>query len=143
MKEIKHNSLCETETFETISDNDIKKALECCGNQIACTDGCPLDDLGGIDKCIHTLLLNALDLINRQQAVINEKDEIIKAQADCIFTLERALENKTTEFKSYKSLYDDLKAENLETIKVIKNVKTEAIKEFCKKRGIEYVENDV
>ena len=58
-----------------MTDNEIKKALECCGNQIACTDGCPLDDLGGIDKCIHTLLLNALDLINRLQAKNKEFDE--------------------------------------------------------------------
>ena len=36
MKKINHNSLCETETFESISDNDIKKALECCSKGNHC-----------------------------------------------------------------------------------------------------------
>ena len=53
-----------------MTDEQIVKALECCGNMNECKKECPLDDLGGIDKCIHTLMLNALALIKRQQAEI-------------------------------------------------------------------------
>lgn len=52
-----------------MKDNEIIKALEICGDCGHCTE-CPFDDLGGIDKCMHTLILNALDLINRQKAEI-------------------------------------------------------------------------
>ena len=33
---------------------------------------------GGIDKCMHTLLLNALDLIKRQKAEIEEKSNKLR-----------------------------------------------------------------
>ena len=55
-------------------DNDIIKALDICGHLDACAD-CPLGCLEGVDKCMHTLLLNALDLINRQ------KEEIERVKA--------------------------------------------------------------
>ena len=57
-----------------MTDNEIIKAFTICANQGACKD-CPLDDLGGVERCMHTLLLNALDLINRQQAEIAELKE--------------------------------------------------------------------
>ena len=67
-----------------MTDEQIVKALECCGNMNECKKECPLDDLGGIDKCIHTLMLNALDLIKRQQAEIEDlkadKEALINGQ---------------------------------------------------------------
>ena len=62
-----------------MTDEQIVKALECCGNMNECKKECPLDDLGGIDKCIHTLMLNALALIKRQQAEI---ERLQKESAD-------------------------------------------------------------
>lgn len=59
-----------------MTDEQIVKALECCGNMNECKKECPLDDLGGIDKCIHTLMLNALDLIKRQQAEIEKLNKV-------------------------------------------------------------------
>lgn len=53
-----------------MTDIEIIKALECCGNMNECKSECALGDLSGIEYCIHTLMLNALDLINRQQAEI-------------------------------------------------------------------------
>ena len=61
-----------------MTDEQIVKALECCGNMNECKKECPLDDLGGIDKCIHTLMLNALDLIKRQQAEIERYKGVIR-----------------------------------------------------------------
>ena len=63
------------------TDNEIIKALEICGDCGHCTE-CPFDDLGGIDKCMHTLILNALDLINRQKAEIESLTEKLEAMGD-------------------------------------------------------------
>ena len=52
-----------------MTDNEITKALDICSHLEACAD-CPFGSLEGTDKCMHTLLLNALDLINRQKAEI-------------------------------------------------------------------------
>ena len=49
-----------------MTDEQIVRALECCGNMKECKKECPLGDVGGIDKCIHTLLLDALELIKRK-----------------------------------------------------------------------------
>lgn len=51
-----------------MSDNEIKKALECCADEHrGCTDYCPY--VGKI-SCAFDLRKDALDLINRQQAEI-------------------------------------------------------------------------
>lgn len=53
-----------------MTDEQIVRALECCGEMKDCKKECPLGDVGGIDKCMHTLMLDALELIKRQQAAI-------------------------------------------------------------------------
>lgn len=64
-----------------MTDEQIVKALECCGNMNECKKECPLGDVGGIDKCIHTLMLDALELVKRQQAEIERlKQEVIELQ---------------------------------------------------------------
>ena len=63
-----------------------------------------LDDVA---KRVFKLCGLALDLINRQKAEIER-------------------------LQHYKQSYDELKAEHLETIKAIKQVESEAIKEFIK-----------
>ena len=52
--------------MQAMSDEDIKKALECCVS----TDDCKKCPLGGTHQCYPTLEKNALDLIYRQQAEI-------------------------------------------------------------------------
>ena len=77
-----------------MTDEQIVKALECCGNMNECKKECPLDDLGGIDKCIHTLMLNALDLIKRQQAEIDHLREATKkVKSDLKYYLDTNEEN--------------------------------------------------
>lgn len=52
-----------------LTDNEIIKALENCGNVGECQK-CPLNEMGqGISLCIPHLTQNALDLIKRKQAV--------------------------------------------------------------------------
>ena len=99
-----------------MTDEQIIKALEWCGNQTACTDGCPLDDLGGIDKCVHTLLLNALDLINRQKAEI---------------ALLKKVEEVAIKQKAEIELLQKAKADDVSLAYQV--AKTEAIKEFAER----------
>ena len=56
-----------------MTDKDIIKALKCCGNVANCCDECPIiSKLKDDCKCCQYLSANALDLINRQQAEIEE-----------------------------------------------------------------------
>ena len=64
-----------------------------------------------------SILWNVLDLINRQQAEIGRLNIDLKAM--------RGAAN------SYKAHYEDLKSENLETIKILKTAKFETVKEFA------------
>ena len=50
-------------------DNEIIKALNCCENDKNCSD-CPLDKLKCVGKCMHTLISNALDIINSQNSEV-------------------------------------------------------------------------
>jgi hypothetical protein len=52
-----------------ITDEEIKKALECCCENNVCNE-CPLDYLTFSSECASKLSINALDLINRQKAEI-------------------------------------------------------------------------
>ena len=56
-------------------------------------------------------------------------DDINREHYDTICELRGEIKR----LKKYKNLYEDLKAENLETIKAINKCKAEAIKEFAKK----------
>ena len=62
-----------------MTDAEIKKALECCADEMGCAKGCPFFDkkkskckvaspYGAFEKLL-------LDLINRQQARIKELEE--------------------------------------------------------------------
>ena len=114
-----------------MTDNEIIKALNCCGNQMySCTD----------KDCKAKTLGSAVDLINRQKAEIERLKAVRNAELDTIHTLgddyEKALEEinrlkaEIERLQHYKQSYEDLKAEHLETIKAIKQDKTEAVKEF-------------
>ena len=68
-----------------MTDNEIKKALECCADEMGCAKGCPFFDkkkskckvaspYGAFEKLL-------LDLINRQQAEIERlKDENLQSE---------------------------------------------------------------
>ncbi len=95
-----------------MTDEQIVRALECCGNMNECKKECPLDDLGGIDKCIHTLMLNALDLIKRQQAEIERLHEVIN----------------DFEEQSHKELMD-----YMQLSEKYENARAEAVREFAER----------
>ena len=59
-----------------MTDNEIIKALECCGAGI-CKEECFGYFMKGTSKCTTELTKNALALINRQKAEIEELREIV------------------------------------------------------------------
>ena len=51
-----------------MTDNEIKKALECCCENNICPSVCPLKDMAYVGDCYQVRSKYALDLINRLQA---------------------------------------------------------------------------
>jgi hypothetical protein len=101
-----------------MTDNDIKEALECCIND-ECED-CPLygenhPDVYG--NCVQNTKRNALDLINRQQAEV----ENLKHNLKCVKDHKEGLIERL-----HKNLDDKCD-------KCIARDRAEAIKEFAKK----------
>ena len=84
-----------------MTDNEIIKALECCGSEttiMTCGD-CPLLDVGKPD-CHFSNAKKALDLINRQKARIEEleKGELSKAMTFNSDTIKRCSAEAIREF---------------------------------------------
>ena len=94
-----------------MNDNDVIKALECCGsNCCSLHEGCPLWDFGddsGIAQCTSELVRNALDLINRLQA------EIEVLQNDVSF-LDKHNDELIEDNDKLKAEIERLKGENKE-----------------------------
>lgn len=67
-----------------MTDNEIKKAMECCANYglLKCNK-CPMRN--DSKTCMYDLSKLALDLINRQQAEIDKLKEIAKKMHTWIF----------------------------------------------------------
>lgn len=77
-------------------------------------------DIKSTENTIVAETINTIyNLINRQQAEIDRLSIDLKAM--------RGAAN------SYKAHYEDLKSENLETIKILKTAKSEAVREFAEK----------
>lgn len=88
-----------------MTDNEIVKALECCGKTSSC-DGCPLRE--DTKHCTPIISINALSLINRQKAEIER------------------LGKDSKRLKKVQMQLDD-------AMKMYSTIKAEAIKEFAKK----------
>ena len=132
-----------------MTDNEIKKALECCCKNNNC-EGCPLDYLTFSSQCASELAIKSLELINRLQAE-NErlkKAKYIFANVDyCADDLDKALEENDrlkAENKSLKNAYkqcawerDVFQTENERLTHITRNligeIKAEAYQEFADK----------
>lgn len=99
-----------------MTDKEIIKALECCYRKDTPCRDCPFNEF---EDCNDVLMADyVFNLIKRQQAEIErlKEDNFIKSQK---------------------------RANIFEIVDAYERGKSEAIKEFCNKRGIEYVENNV
>ena len=151
-------------TDKKLTDSEIVKALEICGTYKGkCTD-CPAFVKVDRSNC-KNVLLGAVEIINRQNADLIDKEkqlqDALKSMAvnktkviDCEKEINRLqaenerlkpFEDKIAKFNSHIRVEDMLVfASSLEEwLEFCENLKAEAIKEFCEKRGIEYVEDDV
>ena len=118
-----------------MTDNEIIKALECLFGRVDCRE-CPYSPRYEFPLCQQQVAKDALNLINRLQAQNKELAETVHN-----LTLEKdALFDKVEELKAE---VERLKEFIVETRRCDKEIKSEAIKEFCEKRGIKYVEDDV
>ena len=112
--------------------NEIIEALGRCGYHQECCYCNSVEECGSK----KVLVENTLDLINRLQ--VQNKD---LAETVHNLTLEKdALFDKSEELKVE---IERLKEFIVETRRCDKEIKAEAVKEFCEKRGIKYVEDDV
>ena len=89
-----------------MTDNEIIKAFTLCANQGACKD-CPLDDLGGVERCMHTLLLNALDLINRLKAENKNCGKTIQNQREQLKACNEKIKEQRAEIDRLKQERDE------------------------------------
>lgn len=120
-----------------MTDNEIIKALECCKNDgIICFE-CPYKKTNG---CMEKLSADALDLITRQQAEI----ENLKVENQ---SLRGAAHSLKMHYEEAQSEINKLNAENMLTMsernafrnsfyelsKQLKTAKSEAVKEYAEK----------
>ena len=76
--------------MEKITDNEIIKALECCGRvKDNNCDNCPLTELQ-LSECTAKAATEALDLINRQKAEIERLRKHLDLAEQCISEVEDA-----------------------------------------------------
>lgn len=90
-----------------MTDKDIIKALECCAN--ATHKDCKNCPLFVVDGCVKTMSTNALDLIKRQQAEIEQwKEEANKYQTLWCIVID---DIETSQSEAIKEFADRLKEE--------------------------------
>lgn len=106
--------------MKKLTDEEITKALECCGKEYSC-ERCILNTwLNKKRDCVGIILGDALDLINRQK----EEIEILKKKANTPFAKVTFDENKL------KKIVSDV-AKNIEFN--LNLIKSEVIKEFAER----------
>ena len=113
-----------------MTDNEIIKALECCNrpaNQTSCDD-CPYQF--STKKCSNLLIKDAIDLINRQQAEIEE----LKTQRRVLAFLykEERKRRKTDKAEAIKEFVERLKGHSngefiFTTVKLVENLVKEMV----------------
>lgn len=87
-----------------LSDNEIIKALKCCVNDDegvrgSCIKGCPLFDKD--EDCPEFLRRNALDLIKRKDADIEEFKKVFDNMADKLVQKDAEIEKLTVQMNAF------------------------------------------
>ncbi|MBQ2388732.1 MAG: hypothetical protein II305_01635 [Clostridia bacterium] len=99
-----------------LSDDEIKKALECCSTASCISNKCHYEKLHDIPTCTTKLTKDALDLINRQNAEIERLESLsqrlgndVDLKLKYIYELEEKL--KTAKAEAYKECIEKVKSE--------------------------------
>lgn len=121
-----------------VNDKEIVQTLI---NHIEAEDCVTCESFG---KCNEFLLTkNTLDLINRQQAKIEQLTGNLNFVRGTVERQLSEIDRLTAENMLTMSEKNAFRTSFYEVSKQLKTAKSEAVKEFCNKRGIEYVENNV
>lgn len=109
-----------------MTDAEIIKALECCINNNGICEDCPLlNKRNSSIECTVELIRDALDLINRQRAEIEE------------LASQNAKVRKIVTIKFDEDKLKEITQKALDRIEIeIKQAKSEAIREFAEKAAI-------
>lgn len=114
-----------------LTDNEIKKALECCVNYDVDCKECPYDFVHTESKwCDEALMEDALDLINRLEAENNKLTSLCTSKDVIINSQEAEIEKLCIEINDL-IIAKDLLFDEAEAL--IKKAKTEAVKEFAER----------
>lgn len=114
------------------------RALECCANQENC-DGCPYDDLGGIDRCLYTLLSDVLAFVDRLKIERNKYKNKAQAQKGELARLNKQVTEQKAEIDG---LVEEGLLINKTFMDFVNKRKFEAIKEFAERLCEGRVSND-
>ena len=103
-----------------MTDNDIMEALECCTNPKV-HKKCPRAKFVDVcnDGCIHLLMKQALDLINRQKAEIEKLKEQLDGETVKNMRLGHESEAKLDKIHYLKTEIDMLQEENCKQAEMI------------------------
>lgn len=127
-------------TNKKLTDNEIKKALECCCKNNNC-EGCPLDYLTFSSQCASELAIKSLDLINRLQTQNKDLAETIHnltLEKDALFDkaeeLKAEVEKLNKEIQITKDAYTMLQTK-------IEIINSKAVKEFAERLKDSFFDN--
>lgn len=116
-----------------MTDNEIKKALECCSIEHKC-NGCPAVGIGAF--CVNGIIKQAYDLINRQKAKIEalqmDNEQLQSDVANANMNLEHMtaeIEKLQEQVNLWQEEADSVGCANEWLRAHLKNAEAEAIKE--------------
>ena len=113
-------------------DNEIIKALECCGNESwSSCHPCPYRENRFERHCAFELSQDALDLINRQKSEIEKLEELLRLEAEGANTLNDVIAEQQAELEDLREIVFMDRTEEIK--KKNKELKTEAVKEFAER----------
>ena len=110
-----------------MTDNEIIKAFELCvyGDYAKCHYECPYK------RHCSKLTKDALDLINRQKAEIENYSHNNKNMTDSIYKMQKLIESQKAEIERLRDVVDKTDAAYYRKVDEVRVAKAEAIKDFA------------
>lgn len=121
-----------------LAESDVMRALECCTINQSC-DGCPMFGEKPEADCNYYVMSCALALLREKDALLAEWDAKCNDYETELLGKDAEIGRLTTLAELGKMRANDYRAMRDKA----KNARAEAITEFCKKKGIDYVEDDL
>ena len=120
-----------------MTDKEIIKALECCTPENESCLNCPLIDVS-VPECAGILYKATIDLINRQQAEIEELKHEREVLLEDIHHSADQINEQIEELEDARREIERLRETNKAIMQTMADVHTEAIKEFAERLKEKY-----